>query len=398
MELSKRTKKELVEEISKIKEEGKRVTLSFPGISVISKYERLLSESEEKYKHFFDQNPLPMWVFSRKTLQFTSVNDAAVAHYGYSRNEFLSMAVSKLHLKEEFPAFLESINNQEKQASEYKAIWKHLRKDNTIIESLVFETNMTKDSILVVCHDISYQRQLEKEQLRAQMAEEINKKLSQDIKEKRIAEKKITQSLKEKEILLKEVHHRVKNNLQVISSILNLQSSHVKDAKLLNMLRESQNRIKTMAFIHESLYQAKDFSRVNFSEYIENLTKDILYSYVGLEKKVKIKLDVKNIFLNLDLAISCGLIINELVSNSLKHAFSSDKKGEIFLGIYIKKQEIKLIMSDNGKGFPKQVDYRNTKSLGLQLVITLVEQLNGKIKLESRPTTKFTITFNHKVN
>ena len=399
MDLAKKTKKELIEEIRKNREEKKTGQLSFPGISVISKYERLLSESEEKYKHFFDQNPLPMWVFNKKTLKFTSVNDAAVVHYGYSREEFLSMTITKIHLKEELPFFLESINKQEKVANEYKAIWKHLKKNNDIIEALVFETNMSLDSIMIVCHDVSYQGQLEKEQLRAQVAEENNRKLALDINEKKRIEKRITESLKEKEILLKEVHHRVKNNLQVISSILNLQSSHVKDANMLNLLRDSQNRIKTMAFIHESLYQAKDFSSVNFSEYVGNLTKNILFSYMGAKKNIKIKLDVKKISLNLDFAISCGLIINELVSNSLKHAFTENKKGEISLSVLVNKEEIKLVVSDNGKGLPSEVDYRNTKSLGLQLVITLVEQLNGVIQLENkRPITKFIIKFNHKAN
>ena len=521
MDLSGKTKEELIEEINRIIEENKSSQKSFPGISVISKYERRLSESEEKYKHFFDLNPLPMWVYNKKTLQFMAVNDAAIAHYGYSREEFISMAVTQIYVKEETPLFLESnfllsIDNIDKKST---GNWRHIKKDKAIIDVTAFGTDLLvnrkeaqlvlikditeqrnverslrqtkedyrnlieyspdgvfihnekgivifanpsalkmigiksldeinnknvfqyllpeyhnlikekkentdtlpflnvrvkrmdgniinvefktipiifegKNATLAVCHDITLQRKLEKEQLRAQVAEEINKKLALDIKEKKITAKKITQSLKEKEVLLKEVHHRVKNNLQVISSILNLQSAHIKDPHMISLLRESQNRIKTMAFIHESLYQAKDFSSVNFTEYVENLTKNILFSYKRPDKNIKIKLDVKNIFLNLDLAISCGLIINELVSNSLKHAFPDNKKGEIFIGLYLEKKEIKLIVSDNGSGLPKQVNYRNTKSLGLQLVITLVDQLNGKIELENkRPTTRFIIQF-----
>jgi len=222
--------------------------------------------------------------------------------------------------------------------------------------------------------------------------------VSRDISRIKIAEEQIKQSLREKEVLLKEVHHRVKNNLQVISSILNLQSSFVKDANTLNMLKESQNRIKSMAFIHESLYQNKDFSSINFSEYVINLSQNLVHSYEIYAKQVDLKLNVKKIFLNLDQAIPCGLVINEIVSNALKYAFPKGKKGSIVLSLTHVKDVVRMELSDNGVGLPKNIDYRNTESLGLQLVMSLVDQINGKIELDNRHGTKYIITFKNQKN
>ncbi len=220
--------------------------------------------------------------------------------------------------------------------------------------------------------------------------------IGHDITEKKTNEEKVKQSLKEKEVLLKEVHHRVKNNLQVISSILNLQSSYVKDKKIIEMFKESQNRIKSMAFIHESLYQTKDFSNINFSEYITNLSRNLVGSYTNLDHTVKLNIKIEKVFLNLDQAIPCGLIINELITNSLKYAFPDKRKGHITVEIKQENEKMKLSIGDNGIGLSKKVDYRNTESLGLQLVVTLVDQLGGTIELAGKRGTKFIIKFKHK--
>lgn len=217
--------------------------------------------------------------------------------------------------------------------------------------------------------------------------------IAHDITDQKMADENIRQSLKEKEVLLKEVHHRVKNNLQVISSILNLQSSYVKDKKSLDLLLESQNRIKSMAFVHESLYQTKDFSNINFSTYVENICSNLVHSYSNPDNPPELKMDLDNIQLNLDTAIPCGLIINELISNALKYAFKGVAKGR--LGVQVKKtgEKLRMVIEDNGKGLPADIDFRNTDSLGLQLVVTLVDQINGKIALETKKGTKFTIEF-----
>jgi PAS domain S-box-containing protein len=219
--------------------------------------------------------------------------------------------------------------------------------------------------------------------------------IAHNITEKNLNREKITQSLNEKEVLLKEVHHRVKNNMQVISSILNLQSSYVKDEYALGLLKESQNRIKTMAYIHESLYQNKTFTSINFSEYISTLTNNILQSYAAATQKVRLVLEVQKVILNLDTSIPAGLIINELVTNSIKHAFTGANDGIILINLHTKNNALFLEVSDNGKGFPKEVDFKNTNSLGLQLVNTLIEQLNGTVELTENKYkgTSFFINF-----
>ncbi len=215
-----------------------------------------------------------------------------------------------------------------------------------------------------------------------------------DITEKKIINDELRGSLKEKEVLLKEVHHRVKNNLQVISSILNLQSSYVDDKKTLDILRESQNRVKSMSFIHENLYRTKDFNKIDFTEYIENLTKSMIQSYQYSENNISLILDLDDVLLTMDLSIPCGLIINELLSNSLKYAFPNKKTGSIFISV--KKQSnkrIQIIVEDNGVGYTKGLDSENEGSLGMLLVRTLIEQIDGNIELLKHTGTKYLINF-----
>jgi two-component sensor histidine kinase/PAS domain-containing protein len=214
-----------------------------------------------------------------------------------------------------------------------------------------------------------------------------------DITKNKKNEEKISQSLKEKEILLKEVHHRVKNNMQVISSILNLQSSYVTDEYALSLLKECQNRIKSMAYIHESLYQTKNFEGVNFTEYLSTLSKNLIHTYSVNSKKVKLVLNLSDLFLNLDLSIPCGLIINEIISNSLKYAFTNRMDGIIFVNLAIENEIVRIEVGDNGVGIPEHVDIKQTQTLGLQLVDTLIEQIDGTLELDRTNGTKFIIKF-----
>ena len=215
-----------------------------------------------------------------------------------------------------------------------------------------------------------------------------------NITENKKNEEKLTQSLREKEILLKEVHHRVKNNMQVISSILNIQSSYVKDIYALNLLNECQNRIKSMAFIHESLYQSENFEFVNFSEYLSSLTKNLVHTYSINSQKIKLILTLDKLILNLDLSIPCGLIINEIISNSLKYAFPNNRDGIIFVTLTAKQKKVIIEVGDNGIGLSKKIDIKNSETLGLQLIETLVDQINGKVKLSRNKGTVFKINFN----
>ncbi len=217
--------------------------------------------------------------------------------------------------------------------------------------------------------------------------------IAHDITEKKLAEDKLIESLKEKEILLKEVHHRVKNNLQVISSILNLQSSYIEDSKILSILKESQNRIKSMSIIHESLYQTNDFSKINFSEYLVSLSKNLVHSYGQLDKLIDVQYNIDDVSLSLDTSIPCGLIVNELISNALKYAFKDRKKGKIKIDLLSEDGNFVLTIADDGIGFPKEINFRDTNSLGLQLVNTLIEQIDGTIEMENKKGTKYTIIF-----
>jgi PAS domain S-box-containing protein len=215
------------------------------------------------------------------------------------------------------------------------------------------------------------------------------------------AEEQLRASLREKEVLLKEIHHRVKNNLQLITSLLDLQSDYAQDERILEVFRDSQNRIKLMSSIHERLYQSKDLARIDFGEYVRNLVVHLFRSYGIIGDVIAIKIEVEGIFLGVDTAIPCGLIIHELVSNSLKHAFPGGREGEIC--IVLRPGDdlpvapgdsaaqagdmLALIVSDNGIGFPEDFDFRNTSSLGLQLVSMLTRQLKGAIEFSSKAST-----------
>lgn len=223
--------------------------------------------------------------------------------------------------------------------------------------------------------------------------------------DQKIAEEKIKESLKEKEILLREIHHRVKNNMQIVSSLLSLQSRYIDDKKTFELFRDSQNRVMSMALVHEKLYQSESISEIDLSEYIKSLINDLYRSYGVNNSFISFDVNVDDISLDINTAIPCGLIINELVTNSIKHAFPikgqetltsfEDEKWKITIDIHsIGENKYKLTVSDNGIGFPDDLDFKNTKSLGLRLVVTLTEQLHGSIKLDKTDGTKFEIIFN----
>jgi len=215
-----------------------------------------------------------------------------------------------------------------------------------------------------------------------------------DITELKKAEEELKNNIHQKEILLKEVHHRVKNNLQVISSILNLQTGYISDEDTLDVIRECQDRIKSMAFIHESLYQKEDFAAVDFAEYLHNLCNNISYSYMTPNRNIKLDFDIEDISLSLDSAIPCGLIVNELVSNCFKYAFTDIKQGSIKVILAKNKDNNKrLIVHDSGRGLPEDLDIETNDSLGLQLVWTLVDQIDGEIKYEYASGSKFIVNF-----
>lgn len=215
-----------------------------------------------------------------------------------------------------------------------------------------------------------------------------------DISERKQAETEIKESLREKEILLQEIHHRVKNNLQVISSLLDLQSQRFTDQSTLEVFQESQNRIKLMALVHETLYKYKDFVRINFSEFLKTLTDYLFRAYKKEESNITLHLNLDEVHLKLDKAIPCGLIISELISNSLKYAFPNQSEGIIYLSLaYDEQKYVKLIVQDNGVGFPVNWESAKGKSLGMQLVNVLINQLDGILEIDHQSGTEFRISF-----
>ena len=208
--------------------------------------------------------------------------------------------------------------------------------------------------------------------------------IAYDITERKEIDRAIRSALKEKEVLLQEVHHRVKNNLQVISSMLNLQKSFVNDPETLNLLEESTNRIATMSFIHESLYRNTDFANISFAEYLQRLSANLIQSYSRNDCEVVLQTVFDEVYLSLEQAIPCGLITNELVSNSLKYAFPDRPQGTITLRIqHIEGGGVELEVSDDGVGLPPGMDFAKNDSLGVYLVQALTEQIDGELVVTS---------------
>ncbi|MBD2206713.1 GAF domain-containing protein [Calothrix sp. FACHB-1219] len=225
----------------------------------------------------------------------------------------------------------------------------------------------------------------------------LYQQLQIELQERQQIEEQIRASLKEKEVLLREVYHRVKNNMQMVSSLLNLQASTIDDPTVLKLLTESQRRVKTMALIHERLYRSENLARIHFASYVEKLVKDIVRSYTSNKASIRISLDVSDVELDLDTAVTCGLIINELVSNALKYAFPQ-QAGEIALQFWLDDSEhYCLVVKDNGIGVPGHIDPAHTTSLGMQLIYGLTEQLGGKVQVDRQGGSQFTIILHKRV-
>lgn len=217
-----------------------------------------------------------------------------------------------------------------------------------------------------------------------------------DLSERKRAEVQLKTSLQQKELLLKEVHHRVKNNLQVISSIFYLQSQYIKDPQILSILEDSQNRINSMALIHEKLYHLENLAKIDFKDYIHTLVHYLFTSYNINPQLIELNFNIEDICLNLDQAISCGLLLNELISNSLKHAFPRpiQKQGIITINFTVtQEQQFCLQVEDNGSGLPENLNVKLTPSLGLRLVRALTRQLKGKLEMYNNNGAVFQVVF-----
>jgi len=336
--------------------------------------EEALRESEEKFRELFNNadDAIYLWRLDRdgKPGKCIEVNDVACRMLGYTRDELLQM--TPMHI------------NAEESKKKIPGIIKKLKKQKHITFEMAHKTkNGDRIPVEISSHLFTLRN------------DKVILSISRDITHHKDVEQRIQKDLKEKEILLKEIHHRVKNNLQVISSLLNLQSSYIQDEQLLDIFRESQNRIRSMALVHEELYSTKDLSGIQFKQYVDRLVSYITRSYIDFSNKIQLSTDIEKVNLPIGMAVPIGLIINELLTNALKHAFPPSFQGKPKIDLSLvknRKHEYILTVSDNGIGLPGNFDLRKTQSLGMRLVHMLAEdQLEGRITLGKQTGTTFQI-------
>lgn len=214
-----------------------------------------------------------------------------------------------------------------------------------------------------------------------------------DISERKRVEEQLRASLAEKELLLKEIHHRVKNNLQIISSLLEAQAEEIEDSRLRAAFRESQQRVQSIALIHQELYQTGNLASIDFGAFVHHLVAHLVASYAIHPGQVTLDIQADPVILGVDTAIPCGLLINELVSNALKHAFPGNRQGRIQVELHRQGKQVMLIVGDNGVGLPQDLDIATSTTLGLQLVTMLAQQLGGKLEVEGNGGTTFRVAF-----
>ncbi|MCP5054782.1 MAG: PAS domain S-box protein [bacterium] len=327
-----------------------------------------LAESEEELRNIFDNAHDAIFIFDPESEIIFEVNQGACKMYGFSREEFIGKSLKPLvhDVSAGEKMIAETLEHGTSQAFESV----HYRKDGS---RLLLEINASvlnykdRTAVLIINRDITQRKQ---------------------------AERQLKKSLRDKEALLKEIHHRVKNNLQIISSLLDLQSDSLEDSRVLNVFRNSRDRIYSMALVHENLYRSGNLAYIDISQYIRDIVDHFLTVYGDREAPVTPRLDVSSISLGMDRAIPLGLILTELVSNSLKHAFSAGGEGEIFLSLHPSgSHSLTLTFKDNGIGLPPGMDVEETRSLGFQLVSILTEQLNGQMEVQRSGGTLFNITF-----
>ncbi len=338
-----------------------------------------LAEQRSFLRQIIDLNP--SFVFAKdRDGRFTLVNQAIADAYGTSVDSLLGKTDADFNPnREEVEGFrrddLEVINTLKEKFIPEEVITDGAGQVRWLqtIKRPIISPDGTANQMLGIATDITARKQ-------AEWA------LEQALEQIKI-------SLNEKEVLLKEIHHRVKNNMQVITSLLSLQSKNIKDEQALSVFQDSQNRVKSMALIHETLYQSKDLSRINFAEYLQKLVAHVSRSYRIRPEAVKINTQVDDVSLPIDMAVPCGLIINELTSNSLKYAFPADTSGEVNITFGRADAQYILRISDTGVGLPDDFDPERGKSLGMKLVHMLTGQLCGELEHRNGVGTTFEIKF-----
>ncbi len=327
--------------------------------------------SENEFKHYINNAPDGIFMINKKG-KFIDINNAACKMTGYTKEEILESNIEEIlsvkKQKEGMRDFFKSMNTGNAKG-DVPVLIKNKEARWWRIDVLRISDN----KILGFCKDISARK---------------------------IAEEELKRSLEEKEVLLAEIHHRVKNNLAIISSLLKLQGDISGNRHFKGIIRDSLRRIRSMSLIHEKLYKHKDFSKINFYEYIKKLTDELLLNYNVSSAEIVITLDIEDVVVEIDEAIPCSLIINELISNSFKYAFNEKEKGEIFISIkQFKNGNIrKIIVKDNGDGSSVDIEATRPDSLGVQLIYKLAEQLDLSVEYKSKKGKGTQFTFTHKKN
>jgi PAS domain S-box-containing protein len=330
-----------------------------------------LMASERKYRKLFDLANDAIFVADAETGYLTYANKKAQELIGMPFEKIIKMHQSQLHPKED--------------AEKYRKIFEHHIQNGTDISEDTFVINKDKKKVPV--------------EISASVTEIGGKRFIQgifrDISDRKQIEKQLKTSLREKEVLFRELHHRTKNNMQVISSLLNIQSAFINNEQVSKIFRETQSRIRSISLVHEKLYQSEDLSNINLYDYIKDLANTLLSGYRMDSEQISLEFDADDVLISLDTAISCGLITNEIITNSLKYAFGDNGTGSIRVVIRtMGDSNIELRISDNGIGLPDGFDFDNTKTLGLKLVKKLAEnQLRGRIDIIAGKGTEFNIKF-----
>jgi PAS domain S-box-containing protein len=363
-----------------------RSSMIIRDIAERKKAEEAIRESEVRFRSLFNGAAEGILVADIGTKVFLYANPAICSMLGYSEQEMNTRGLEDIHPKEDLDYVMGEFMAQgrgEKILAENIPV---LRKDKTVFYADIKTTRMLIDGRM--CNVGFFSDITERKNVQERL-QKFNEEL-----EKQVAERteQLNKSLHEKELLLKEIHHRVKNNLQIVASLFNLQSRQISDPETLAMIRESQNRVRAMALVHERLYRSADISSIDLSDYVRFLGTSLFRFYGITPATVRFEINISDIQVDINSAIPLGLIINEILSNSLKHAFPAGRKGMITVTGKKDDGTTCIIVQDDGVGIPESLDWKNTESLGLRLVYNLTEQLRGTIELERAAGTRFTIT------
>lgn len=333
--------------------------------------EEKLRISEEHFRSVFDQSPIGTAVVSLD-YRFKRVNSEFCRITGYSDKDLASLKIFDLLHPEDIADNSENVQGLvDGSLNQHKAQKRYLRKDGEIIWVNIFLT-MIRDPQGKPMHFLA---------------------MVEDVTQTKRAEEEIKSSLKEKELLLGEIHQRVDNNLQLVSKLLELQFSNYEDEEKVELCKNNKNRMRAVALIHEKLYQSEDFAIIDFADYIETLTNHLIYSYGVDIYLIRFKVTAENPIIDVDTAIPCGLILNELITNSIKHAFNPGESGEISILFKSEKRKIVISVTDNGRGLNDDWNVLGMEKTGLRLINMLLEQVQGLMQVSKTDGTKFEIEF-----